>query len=116
LFPANAVGDDIEVYSDEQRTHVLQTFHFLRQQRQKSNVNEPYYCLADFVAPKSSSKIDYLGGFAVSAGSGVEELAKEYEAQHDDYSAILTKALGDRIAEALAELMHKKVRMVCGYE
>ena len=114
FWPANAVGDSVEVYADEARSRVLKTFHFLRQQQEKP-ANQFNHCLADYIAPKDSGRIDYLGGFAVTAGHGVEEFAKEFEAQHDDYSAIMAKALGDRLAEALAELMHKRARDFSGY-
>ncbi|HVU17338.1 MAG TPA: methionine synthase [Candidatus Didemnitutus sp.] len=114
FWPANAVGDSVEVYSDEARTKVLKTFHFLRQQNEKP-ADQFNHCLADYIAPKESGRIDYLGGFAVTAGHGVEEFAKEFEAKHDDYSAIMAKALGDRLAEALAELMHKKERDFSGF-
>ncbi len=114
FWPANAVGDSVEVYSDESRFKVLKTFHFLRQQNEKP-AGQFNHCLADFIAPKDSGRIDYLGGFAVTTGHGVEEFAKEFEAKHDDYSAIMAKALGDRLAEALAELMHKKARDASGY-
>jgi len=114
FWPANSVGDDIRVYSDDSRATVLKTFHFLRQQNEKP-AGQFNHCLADFVAPKESGRSDYLGGFAVTTGHGVEEFAKEFEAKHDDYSAIMAKALGDRLAEALAELMHKKAREFSGY-
>jgi len=114
FWPANSVGDSIEVYADESHAKVLKTFHFLRQQNEKA-AGQFNHCLADFIAPKDSGRIDYLGGFAVTAGHGVEEFAKEFEAKHDDYSAIMAKALGDRLAEALAELMHKKAREASGY-
>ena len=114
FWPANSVGDDIRVYSGDSPATVLRTFHFLRQQNEKP-AGQFQHCLADFIAPKDSGRIDYLGGFAVTSGHGVEEFAKEFEAKHDDYSAIMAKALGDRLAEALAELMHKKAREFCGY-
>jgi 5-methyltetrahydrofolate--homocysteine methyltransferase len=114
FWPANAVGDSVEVYADASRSRVLQTFHFLRQQNEKP-AGQFQHCLADFIAPKESGRLDYLGGFAVTSGHGVEEFAKAFEAQHDDYSAIMAKALGDRLAEALAELMHKQARDFCGY-
>jgi 5-methyltetrahydrofolate--homocysteine methyltransferase len=114
FWPANSVGDSVEVYADESRFKVLKKFHFLRQQNEKP-AGQFNHCLADFIAPKDSGRIDYLGGFAVTAGHGVEEFAKEFEAKHDDYSAIMAKALGDRLAEALAELMHKKARDASGY-
>lgn len=109
FWPANSVGDDIELYADEDRSAVVTTFHTLRQQNIKAD-NKPNYALADFVAPKGSGRIDYLGAFAVTAGHGVEEFAKRFEADHDDYTSIMAKALGDRLAEAFAECMHKKVR------
>ena len=109
-WPANAVGDDIELYLDEARTEVLATVHTLRQQGKKSS-DRPNFALADFVAPKDSGVADYFGGFAVSTGFGVDELAAEFEAANDDYNAILIKALADRLAEAFAERMHQRVRM-----
>jgi len=114
FWPANAVGDSVEVYADESRSKVLKTFHFLRQQNAKP-AGQFNHCLADFIAPKDSGRIDYLGGFAVTAGHGVEEFAAGFRAKHDDYNAILAQALGDRLAEALAELMHKRARDFCGY-
>ncbi len=114
FWPANAVGDSVEVYADDKRSKILKTFHFLRQQNEKP-AGQFNHCLSDFIAPKDSGRIDYLGGFAVTTGHGVEEFAKEFEAKHDDYSAIMAKALGDRLAEALAELMHKKAREASGY-
>jgi len=109
VYPANAVGDDIEVYADENRDEVLITFHTLRQQSEKRR-GQPNKALADFVAPKETGITDYIGGFAVTAGIGVPELVKEFEDDHDDYNAILTKALADRLAEAMTELMHEKIR------
>ena len=114
IMPANSVGDDIEVYAGADRSKVLQTFHTLRQQSDKSS-GQPNYALSDFIAPKDSGRIDYCGGFTVTAGVGVEERAKAFEAAHDDYSAILLKALADRLAEAFAERMHKEVRDLWGY-
>jgi 5-methyltetrahydrofolate--homocysteine methyltransferase len=109
LYPANSVGDDIEVYADERRREIAAVFHCLRQQTQKA-ADRHNLCLADFVAPKASGVPDYLGAFAVTAGIGCEARVKRFEAAHDDYSAILLKALADRLAEALAELMHERVR------
>lgn len=109
LYPANSVGDDVEVYTDETRQEVLTTFHFLRQQGKKGS-GLPNISLADFVAPKESGKADYIGGFAVTGGVGIEPLIKKYEADHDDYNSIMVKAVADRLAEAFAELMHEKVR------
>jgi 5-methyltetrahydrofolate--homocysteine methyltransferase len=114
ILPANSTGDDIEIYADADRTRVLKTFRTLRQQADKSS-GQPNYALADFIAPKDSGRIDYCGGFTVTAGIGVEERAKAFEAAHDDYSAILLKALADRLAEAFAERMHKEVRDLWGY-
>ena len=110
LFPANSVGDDdIEVYADRGRTRVLAVLHHLRQQMARP-AGRPNLCLADYVAPRDTGLPDWIGGFAVSAGFGVDELCAEFERQHDDYSAILTKALADRLAEALAERLHQRVR------
>ncbi len=109
LFPANSVEDDIEVYTDENRSGIRTTFHTLRQQSKKTG-ELPNLALADYLAPKDSGKIDYIGGFAVTAGIGIEKLIRQFESKHDDYNSILTKALADRLAEAFAELLHKKVR------
>jgi len=109
LFPANSVGDDVEIYQDESRTKVLQRFHFLRQQMVKP-ADRFNHCLADYVAPKETGVADYFGAFAVTAGIGIDERVAAYEAKHDDYNAIMLKALADRLAEALAELMHQRVR------
>ena len=114
FWPANAVGDSVELYADEARSRVVKTFHFLRQQNEKPAA-QFNHCLADYIAPKESGRIDYFGGFAVTSGHGVEEFAAEFRAKHDDFNAIMTQALGDRLAEALAELMHKKERDYCGY-
>ncbi|WP_199635662.1 methionine synthase [Serratia sp. PAMC26656] len=108
LFPANRVGDDIEVYRDESRDEVLVVSRHLRQQTEKTDF--PNYCLADFVAPKSSGKADYFGAFAVTGGLEEDELAAAYDAQHDDYNKIMIKALSDRLAEAFAEYLHEQVR------
>ncbi|MGQ0506208.1 MAG: methionine synthase [Myxococcaceae bacterium] len=114
FWPCNAVGDDIELYADEQRSQVLSRLRTLRQQVEKQP-GQAHYALADFVAPRESGRIDYCGGFTVTAGRGVEALAAQFKAKHDDYSAIMAQALGDRIAEALAELMHKRARDLCGF-
>jgi 5-methyltetrahydrofolate--homocysteine methyltransferase len=115
FFPANAVGDDVELFTDESRERVQSTFHFLRQQMQKP-AEQFNHCLADYIAPKSGSPLpDYLGAFAVSAGFGTEELCKKFEADHDDYNSIMTKALADRLAEAFAEYLHKRVRDEWGF-
>ncbi|MBI5799129.1 MAG: methionine synthase, partial [Verrucomicrobia bacterium] len=112
LFPANRVGDDVEVYTDESRQTVRTTFHFLRQQVEKSD-GTPNWCLADFIAPKGQP--DYLGGFAVTAGEETKALADAYKAAHDDYNAIMIEAIADRLAEAFAEFMHKRVRDEWGF-
>jgi 5-methyltetrahydrofolate--homocysteine methyltransferase len=109
IFPANSVGDDIELYADEARDQVRTVFHTLRQQMVKPP-GRPNLALADFVAPKQSSVADYVGAFAVTAGHGVDALVARFEAEHDDYNAILAKALADRLAEAFAELLHQRVR------
>ena len=114
FWPCNAVGDDIEIYSDESRTAVRTRFHQLRQQLDKP-ADQFNHCLADYLAPRDSGLIDYCGGFAVTAGHGVEAFAAEFRAQHDDYNAIMAQALGDRLAEALAEMMHHRARECCGY-
>jgi 5-methyltetrahydrofolate--homocysteine methyltransferase len=119
FWPANAVDDDVEVYADEARTERLATFYFLRQQMQKPT-GQFNHCLADYIAPRSrienrESRIgDYLGGFAVSI-HGADELAEKFKRQHDDYSAIMTKALADRLAEAFAEYLHKQARIAWGF-
>jgi 5-methyltetrahydrofolate--homocysteine methyltransferase len=110
LFPANSVNhDDIAVYSDEQRSHELATLHHLRQQRARPD-RQPSLCLADFIAPRESGVADYIGAFAVTAGLGIDRHVADFERAHDDYSAIILKALADRLAEACAEYMHAKVR------
>jgi 5-methyltetrahydrofolate--homocysteine methyltransferase len=109
FFPANANGDDIEVYKDENRSEILASFINLRSQAKKTNT-APNLCLADFLAPRTSGRIDYLGVFAVTAGLGIEEQLKRFEKDHDDYSSIMLKALADRLAEAFTELLHKNVR------
>lgn len=109
FWPANNIGDDIELYTDDSRTEVLTRIHTLRQQSEKVP-GEPHYALSDFVAPKDSGRADYWGGFAVTSGIGCDELVKEYEKNHDDYNAIMVKALADRFAEAFAEKMHEMVR------
>ena len=108
FFPANAVGDDVVLYTDDHRNERRAVLHHLRQQfRKEGRANR---CLADFVAPAASGKSDWVGGFAVTAGIGVEEMARELEEAGDDYTAILVKSVADRLAEALAELMHERVR------
>merc|ERR1711916_85515 len=111
----NAVGDDIEVYANEDRKESIGTFFGLRQQAQKEST-EPYYCLSDFVASKESGIPDYIGAFACSAGFGVDELCAEYAKDSDDYKSIMAKALADRLAEAFAEMLHQRVRKeIWGY-
>jgi len=117
LFPANRVGDDVELYTDESRTKALTTFHFLRQQIEKPD-GQPSYCLADFVAPRSETqdpRPDYLGAFAVTSGHGLKELVEKFKKDHDDYNAIMAEALADRLAEAFAECLHKRAREEWGY-
>jgi len=109
FFPANSVGDDIVVYSDESRDTALATLHHLRQQRQKPD-GQPSLCLSDFVAPSDAGVADYVGAFAVTAGLGMEPHVAAFERAHDDYNAILLKALADRLAEACAEYLHARVR------
>ena len=109
FFPANSVGDDIEVYADESRRQVIHRLHHLRQQKPKP-AGQPHFALADFVAPRDSGVADWIGAFAVTAGIGLDEKVREFEARHDDYGSIMLKALADRLAEALAERMHERVR------
>ena len=109
LFPAASRGDDMLLYSDETREGELETLHFLRQQRAKAE-GRPNRCLADYVAPVESGLADHVGLFAVTAGLGIEKKLEEFEAAHDDYRAILLKALADRLAEAFAEHLHQRVR------
>jgi len=123
LWPANSIGDDVELYTDEERSEKVATFYFLRQQMQKPS-GQTNHCLADFISPQSEKSLtdatnnpqskDYLGGFAVSI-HGADELAEEFKRQHDDYSAIMTKALADRLAEAFAEYLHKQTRIAWGF-
>ncbi|MGZ5521863.1 MAG: methionine synthase [Chthoniobacterales bacterium] len=114
FWAANSVGDDVEVYSDRLRRERLATFHFLRQQMQKPD-GQRNHCLADLIAPKDSNHVDYLGGFAVTAGLGADELARSFSDAHDDYNAILVKALADRLAEAFAEFLHHEARIAWGF-
>jgi len=109
FYPANRVGDDIEVYADESRNEVIKTFHHLRQQAEKKR-GGANNCLSDFVASKESGVEDYVGFFAVTAGIGIDEHTDRFEAEHDDYSSIMLKALADRFAEAFAETLHEIVR------
>jgi len=109
LFPANSVGDDVEIYASEARREPLATLNFLRQQKGKPD-GQPHVCLADYVAPAASGVRDYFGAFAVTAGIGIEQHVARFERAHDDYSAIILKALADRLAEAAAEHFHERVR------
>jgi len=114
LFPANAVSDDIELYTDDKRNRVRERFHFLRQQANKEG-SEPCRSLADFIAPKETGLCDHIGAFAVTSGIGLKELCESYRIKHDDYNAIMAEALADRLAEAFAECLHKCVRKEWGY-
>ena len=109
FFPANSVGDDIELYTDDERKEVKTVLHHLRQQMAKPS-DRPNRCISDYVAPKDSGKDDYVGAFAVTTGIGIDEHVQRFEADHDDYNSILLKALADRLAEAFAERMHQRVR------
>jgi len=119
IYPANSVGEDIEVYSDNIRSKTLATFHGLRQQEEKPNDGVPFVSLGDYVYPKhvggaatgtTTDVVDYVGFFVVSTGFGADELVKKYKAENDDYNAIMVQALADRLAEALAEKLHEDVR------
>jgi 5-methyltetrahydrofolate--homocysteine methyltransferase len=114
FFPASAVGDDVELYTDDTREKVLERFHFLRQQSNKEG-NEPCRALADFIAPKETGLPDHIGAFAVTSGIGLKELCDGFRAKHDDYNAIMAEAIADRLAEAFAECLHKRVRDEWGY-
>jgi len=114
LFPANALGDDVELYADSARTEVRTRLHFLRQQANREG-SEPCRSLADFIAPKETGLPDTIGAFAVTSGVGLKQLVEKFKAQHDDYNAIMAEALADRFAEAFAECLHKRVRQEWGY-
>jgi 5-methyltetrahydrofolate--homocysteine methyltransferase len=114
FFPANSDADDVVIYTDESRSTERCRFHFLRQQWERQGQTE-FRCLADYVAPIGSGRADYLGAFAVTAGSGIEKLVARFKADHDDYSAIMVEALADRLAEAFAELLHERARSDWGY-
>jgi 5-methyltetrahydrofolate--homocysteine methyltransferase len=118
LFPANAVGDDVEVYTNGSHQHLRTTFHFLRQQIEKGD-GSPNWCLADFIAPKNDAHRaplpDHIGAFAVTSGHGLNEIVEKFKAAHDDYNAILAEAIADRLAEAFAEFLHKRVRDEWGF-
>ncbi len=113
FYPANSVGDDIEVYSDEARSEVLFTWHGLRQQTKKpilDGVPNPNQCLSDFIAPKNLGIADYIGMFAVTSGIDIEKRQAMFQAKHDDYGSIMLQAIADRLAEAFAEMLHERVR------
>ena len=112
LFPANRVGDDVEVYTNGSRQHLRTKLHFLRQQIEKGD-GTPNYCLADFIAPKGVP--DYIGGFAVTSGHGLKDIVEKFKVAHDDYNAIMAEAIADRLAEAFAEYLHKRVRDEWGF-
>jgi 5-methyltetrahydrofolate--homocysteine methyltransferase len=114
FFRANATGDDVELYADDARSRVADRLHFLRQQLDRGE-GQPCRSLADFVAPKESGLPDHVGAFAVTAGIGLGELVDRFKAEHDDYNAIMAEALADRLAEAFAEYLHKRVRAEWGY-
>jgi 5-methyltetrahydrofolate--homocysteine methyltransferase len=114
FFPASAVGDDVELYTDGTREEVLDQFHFLRQQANREG-SEPCRSLADFIAPKEIGLPDHIGAFAVTSGIGLKELCDKFRAEHDDYNAIMAEAVADRLAEAFAECLHKRVRDEWGY-
>ena len=114
FFPANAVGDDVELYTDDTRRKVLERFHFLRQQSNKEG-SEPCRSLADFIAPKETGLPDHIGAFAVTSGIGLKELCDRFRSENDDYNAIMAEAIADRLAEAFAECLHKQVRCEWGY-
>jgi 5-methyltetrahydrofolate--homocysteine methyltransferase len=114
FFPANAVGDDIELYTDKSRTKSLDRFHFLRQQANREG-SEPCRSLSDFVAPKETGLADHIGAFAVTSGIRLKELCDRFRAENDDYNAIMAEAVADRLAEAFAECLHKRVRDEWGY-
>ncbi len=114
FFPANAIGDDIELYTDNSRANVLEQFHFLRQQANREG-SEPCRSLADFIAPKETNLPDTIGAFAVTSGIALKELCDRFRADNDDYNAIMAEAIADRLAEAFAECLHKRVRDEWGY-
>ena len=114
LFPATAVGDDVDLYTDSTRAKVLARFHFLRQQANKEG-SEPCRSLSDFIAPKETGLADHIGAFAVTSGIGLKQLCDRFRADNDDYNAIMAEALADRLAEAFAECLHKRVRDEWGY-
>jgi 5-methyltetrahydrofolate--homocysteine methyltransferase len=114
IFPASAVGDDVQLFGDPARSAPLARFHFLRQQAETGK-GGPNRSLADFVAPAATGLSDHLGAFAVTTGIGLKELCDSFRAKHDDYSAIMAEAIADRLAEAFAEYLHKVVRVEWGF-
>jgi 5-methyltetrahydrofolate--homocysteine methyltransferase len=114
FWPANSIGDDVAVFHEQADRRELTQFHTLRQQWERKG-QTAFHALADFIAPLESGRQDYLGAFAVTAGHGLDELVRKFDADHDDYHSILSKALADRLAEAFAELLHKKARREWGY-
>jgi len=112
FYPANSIGEDIELYEDESKSNVVGKFFGLRQQSEKEGNDATYSALGDFIATKSSGITDYMGVFAVSTGFGLNELVKKFESDYDDYSAIMAKALADRLAESFAETLHEEVRKI----
>ncbi len=114
FFPASAIGDDVELYTDGERNKTLTRFHFLRQQANREG-NEPCRSLSDFIAPKVTGQPDHIGAFAVTSGIGLKELCDNFRAEQDDYNAIMAEAIADRLAEAFAECLHKRVRDEWGY-
>jgi 5-methyltetrahydrofolate--homocysteine methyltransferase len=114
FFPASAVGDDVELYADGSRTKRLERFHFLRQQSNREG-SEACRSLSDFIAPEEAGLHDHIGAFAVTSGIGLKDLCDGFRAQHDDYNAIMAEAIADRLAEAFAECLHKRVRDEWGY-
>jgi 5-methyltetrahydrofolate--homocysteine methyltransferase len=114
LYPANSDGDDIILFTDASRSQELKRFHTLRQQKENQR-STTQIALADFIAPLNTGLVDYMGAFAVTAGHGTEKLVERFEKDHDQYNSIMAKALADRLAEAFAEYLHKKVRAEWGY-
>jgi 5-methyltetrahydrofolate--homocysteine methyltransferase len=114
FYPANSEGDDIVLYTDATRKQELERLHTLRQQKE-SQRGKPQLALADFIAPRDSGVIDYIGAFAVTAGHGTQELVERFEKDHDQYNSIMAKALADRLAEAFAEYLHKRARCEWGF-
>jgi 5-methyltetrahydrofolate--homocysteine methyltransferase len=114
FFPANALGDDVEIYAGEDRRSASAVLRMLRQQSERP-ADQPLQSLSDYVAPRETGLADYVGAFVVTAGHGLDAIVRRFDAQHDDYNAIMAKALADRLAEALAELLHRRVRAEWGY-